>query len=307
MAGTKAVLLMAYGTPYQTGDIMDYYTNIRHGSKPSADLYNNLKDRYDAIGGTSPLADLTNQQAKALQTLLDKDYPGKFKVYVGLKYITPFIGEAVDQIAADGITDIYGVPLAPQYSTFSSGDYHNRAKDELKKYPNISYTPAKSWWKNENLLNFWSQQLVDLKGLTQQQDTRVILSAHSLPLRVIKGGDPYKGEVINDAKTIAQKAGLNSSQYTVGWQSAGRTEEEWIGPDFIKTAEDLIKENGVKHIISGSIGFITDNLEILYDVDIELKDSIEKLGGQLTRLRLPNTDPLLIKALEETVLALVNK
>lgn len=302
MTNKTAVLLMAYGTPYKTSDIIGYYTNIRKGKKPTKALYDDLAQRYAAIGGTSPLAKLTEDQANNLQVQLNKDYPNKYKVFIGLKFITPFIPEAIDKIAKEGIKKIIGVPLAPQYSTFSSDNYHERAKKELKKYPEIKYISVKSWWKNQNLINSWSNQLKNLKNVINKPDTKVILSAHSLPLRIIKGGDPYKDEVVNDAKTIAKDANLDESKYTIAWQSAGRTGEEWIGPDFVQVAKDLIKNKGQKNIISGSIGFITDNLEILNDVDIVLREAIKKLGGKLIRLRMPNADPLLIKALEETII-----
>ncbi|MCD2256727.1 ferrochelatase [Agrilactobacillus fermenti] len=297
----KAILLMAYGTPYDLTDIMAYYTNIRHNHQPTPELYNDLVARYKAIGGTSPLAKITQAQADALQKKLNKTFPDQYEVFVGLKYIHPFIKDAVDQIASQGIQTIYGIPLAPHYSTFSTEDYHNRAKAALAAYDGIKYIPAKSWWENDDLIHFWSDQLTDLASLTEQETTQVIFSAHSLPLKIIETGDPYKAQIEANIHAIAAAADLKANQYTIAWQSAGRTGDQWIGPDFVEVAKDLIQNKGFKHIVSASIGFISDNLEIRYDVDIELKAAIENSGGTLTRLRMPNADEPLINALESEV------
>ncbi|WEV53370.1 ferrochelatase [Bifidobacterium sp. ESL0704] len=301
-APKKAVLLMAYGTPYKTEDLMGYYTNIRHGVKPPQRLFDELAGRYEAIGGTSPLAKITDGQVAGLQAALDRDHPGEYVVRKGFKYIEPYIAGTVDEFAQAGITEVYGLPLAPQYSEYSVENYHERAQEALKKHPGIAYHPIRSWWKDGNLIKFWTDQLVAMKELTDRDDTKVIFSAHSLPMRIIDGGDPYLDEVTGNAKTVAEAAGLRGKQFTIAWQSAGRTGEPWIGPDFKETAKDLIQNGGISTIVSASLGFIADNLEILYDVDIELKNEIESVGGKLRRLRMPNADTLLIAALEDAVL-----
>ena len=292
---------MAYGTPYQESDIRGYYTNIRHGQEPPKPLMDQLVGRYKAIGLPSPLARITTAQRDGLQAALDKAHPGAYKVYEGLKYITPFIKDAVDQIAADGITRVIGLPLAPQYSSYSSEDYHNRARKAIEAHPGMEYLPVRSWWNHQELIHFWSDQLVAKKDLIARPDTKVIFSAHSLPLRIIQGGDPYKDEVIGLTNAVAQAAGLNEDQYVLAWQSAGRTEEPWIGPDFVTVAKDLITKSGMQTIVSASIGFIADNLEICYDVDLELAKAIQSSGGTLTRLNMPNDSPALIAALEHVV------
>lgn len=301
MTEPTAVLLMAYGTPYQESDIKGYYTNIRHGQEPPKPLMDQLVGRYKAIGLPSPLARITRAQRDGLQAALDKAHPGTYKVYEGLKYIAPFIKDAVDQIASDGITRVIGLPLAPQYSSYSSEDYHNRARKDIEAHPGIKYLPVRSWWNHQALIHFWSDQLVAKKDLTDRQNTRVIFSAHSLPLRIIQGGDPYKDEVIGLSNAVARAAGLNEDQYILAWQSAGRTQEPWIGPDFVKVAKDLITKSDMKTIVSASIGFIADNLEICYDVDIELTKAIESVGGTLTRLNMPNDSSALIATLQQVV------
>lgn len=301
MTNPVAVLLMAYGTPYEESDIKEYYTNIRRGSVPPEPLMNELVDRYKIIGLPSPLAGITTSQKNRLQTLLDSSDPGQYKVYEGLKYIHPFISQAVDQIAADGIRQIIGIPLAPQYSTYSSEDYHTRVRESLEDHPGMDYIPVGSWWNHQDLIHFWSDQLKTMKQQTDRPDTKVIFSAHSLPVRIIEGGDPYKDEVTNFTHAVAKAADLTDDQFTLAWQSAGRTSEPWIGPDFVRVAKNLIIEDGMKKIISASIGFIADNLEIRYDVDHLLADAIRQAGGSLTRLNLPNDSPALITTLQAVV------
>lgn len=303
MSKQKAVLLMAYGTPYEIDDIMAYYTKIRHDHRPTQALYDDLVRRYQAIGGTSPLAKITMAQAEGLQARLDRAFPDTYQVFVGLKYIRPFIEETVTQIVEAGYTEIYGIPLAPHYSTFTTEGYHQRVQ-KLLTDPAIVYHPAKSWWQSKTLLQFWVDALQAQHQLIAQKDTKIIFSAHSLPLKMIQSGDPYQAQIEANIQAIVQQADLKPSQYTIAWQSAGRTNDEWIGPDFGTVAQQLIESADYQHILSASVGFISDNLEILYDVDIELKQIIESSGGTLTRLKMPDADPKLIEALYDVVMTL---
>lgn len=297
--GKIAVLLMAYGTPYKTKDIWDYYTRIRRGHKPPQRLYDQLAARYQAIGGTSPLAKVTQDQADGLQTQLDQKFPGKFKVFIGLKFIHPLIEQTIDQIVQAGFEKIIGLPLAPYGSKFATTSYHQVALMQLSKYPGIAYYQINSWWNQPSFIEFWSSQVKKLEPLSAE--TKVIFSAHSLPLKIIKSGDTYEKEVRSCIQAITAAAGLRNDQFTVAWQSAGRTPDPWLGPNFITTAQKLIKQKNIKRIISCSVGFVADNLEILYDVDLELKKAVEEAGGTLHRLQLPNADPLLIDSLVNAV------
>ncbi|AKV55196.1 ferrochelatase [Bifidobacterium actinocoloniiforme DSM 22766] len=302
-----AVLLMAYGTPSEQADIEPYYRNIRHNHanpNPPKALLDELTRRYLAIGLPSPLARITQAQGDGLQALLDEEAPGKYRVYVGLRYIEPFIAQTVERIVADGAERIIGLPLAPEYSSFSSEGYHNIVRAALKEHPDIDYAPVKSWWRQGELIDFWSQQLEDLKALTDRPDTRLLFSAHSLLRRIIERGDPYGREVTDFAKAIAAQAGLRQDQWTLAWQSAGRTKEPWMGPAFESVARELVAEDGVKTVISASIGFVAENLEIRYDIDITLKKIIQDEGGRLIRLSMPNDDIKLLKTLRSTVLDL---
>jgi ferrochelatase len=293
----KAVLLMAFGTPYQAEDILPYYTHIRRGHAPSPALVADLTKRYQAIGGLSPLRQITLDQVQSVADILTDDYNGQVPVFLGLRHTEPFIEDVIEAIQEQGFDEIYGLPLAAQFSTFSSNDYHHAAEVALEAYPQIIYHAINGFWDETDLLDFWASQIRDLKALTDLSTTKVIFSAHSLPMQTITAGDPYLAEVKANAQQIAKMAELQATQFTLGWQSAGRTKDPWIGPSFIDVAEDLIQHQNITTIISAPIGFINNNLEINYDVDIQLRQVIEKLGGTLQRLEMPNNSEALTNAI----------
>lgn len=295
-----AVLLMSFGTPYNESDLSAYYTHIRHGHAPSAQLTEDLKARYQAIGGLSPLAKITQDLVAGVTEALTQRHPG-VKVYLGLRHIHPFIEDVMAQIVSDGYTEIYGLPLAAHYSTFTAKDYHQTAEDAISMLPGVHYHALNGFWQDLGLMTFWANQLRNQVKLHQSQKTRVIFSAHSLPLKTVEAGDHYRDEVSENAAQIAQIAKVQSNDYLIGWQSAGRTKDPWIGPDFLELAADLVKNQSVQTILSAPIGFINNNLEINYDVDIELRETIEAAGGTLIRLDMPNAAPQLTTAIARKI------
>ena len=295
----QAVLLMAFGTPLSDDQLLPYYTDIRHGHAPSAEQVAALASRYRAIGGLSPLAKITEQQVAAVKEKLTRQGIN-VPVILGLAHTAPRIAEAVDQLAAAGVTTIYGVPLAAQYSSFNAHSSHGKAQEALKKYLGIHYVPVNDQGGSAALVNYWAAQLTDVKEELAAPGTAVLFSAHSLPVRTLEAGDPYKDNVEADVRATAQRAGLK--QYWLGWQSAGKTGDKWIGPRFEDVAQRLI-DNGAKHIISVPLGFINNNLEINYDVDIELRQLIERAGARFTRLPMPNADPALAATIYDRLVA----
>ncbi|WEV46320.1 ferrochelatase [Bifidobacterium sp. ESL0690] len=303
MAENKtAVLLMGLGAPDNVEEIRDFYTGI-HGGKPSEEMYQSVKEHYEIIGGTSPLGRITGEQAENLQQKLDQDHPGEYKVYLAFKYAEPTIFGTIDQIVADGYTKIVGLPLFPERS-YASGDYHNRAETRLALYPQVSYRAVRGWWLDHNLIEYWADRLKDEQEVIDRPDTKVILSSHSLQTRVVKSGDPYTDQAVEVAEAVAKAAGLDESKYVIAWQNGGSTPEEWVLPDINDVAKDLVENQGIKTIVSGSLSFIADNLEVLFGVDVGFKKTVEGLGAKLIRLPLPNTDPLLIAALEDAALGI---
>jgi protoporphyrin/coproporphyrin ferrochelatase len=188
------LLVMAYGTPYKEEDIERYYTHIRHGRKPAPEMLQDLKDRYEAIGGISPLAKITVEQGEKLEQHLNNIQDDtEFKLYIGLKHIEPFIEDAVKQMHEDGITEAVSIVLAPHFSTFSVKSYNGRAKEEAEKL-GITITSVESWYTEPKFITYWADRVKETYEIMKpaEKETAVlVVSAHSLPEKIIANGDPY--------------------------------------------------------------------------------------------------------------------
>lgn len=301
------LLVMAYGTPYKEEDIERYYTHIRHGRRPSDEMLEDLKGRYEAIGGLSPLAQTTNDQAAALQQHLNKIQDEvEFKLYIGLKHIEPFIEDAVKQMHEDGITEALSIVLAPHFSTFSIKSYNGRAKEEAEKLGGLTIQSVESWYKEPKFIQFWIEKVkAAFHRMTEDErnNAALIVSAHSLPEKILQLGDPYPNQLQETADLIAEGAGVKN--YYVGWQSAGNTPEPWLGPDVQDLTRELYDEHHFKAFVYTPVGFVAEHLEVLYDNDYECKVITDELGVSYYRPEMPNTDPLFIDAMASAVLKLL--
>jgi protoporphyrin/coproporphyrin ferrochelatase len=297
------LLVMAYGTPYKEEDIEPYYTHIRHGRKPTPEMLEDLKSRYEAIGGISPLAQITREQAEALEASLNKVQDEiEFKMYLGLKHIDPFIEDAVKEMAEDGLKEAVSIVLAPHYSTFSIKTYNERAKQEAEKY-GMMITSVESWYKEPGFINYWVEEINKVYDkMTDEEKEKAVLvvSAHSLPEKILQYGDPYADQLQETADLIAKQAGI--SDYAVGWQSEGNTPDPWLGPDVQDLTRDLYKEKGYRTFVYAPVGFVADHLEVLYDNDYECRVVCEELGAKYYRPEMPNSKPQFIEMLENVVL-----
>jgi len=297
------LLVMAYGTPYKEEDIERYYTHIRHGRKPSEESLEDLKSRYEAIGGISPLAHLTEQQAKKLEEYLNKNETEyEFKMYLGLKHIEPFIEDAVEQMYADGIEEAVSIVLAPHYSTFSIKSYNGRAKEAAAKLGNLKIHSIDSWYDEPKFIEYWAKGLKAVEAkMTEEEKANycLIVSAHSLPEKIIQLGDPYPEQLKETAQLIQTAANVENVE--VGWQSAGQTPEPWLGPDVQDLTRDLYKENNYKAFVYIPVGFICDHLEVLYDNDYECKVVCDELGVSYYRPEMPNDKDEFIEILGTVV------
>jgi protoporphyrin/coproporphyrin ferrochelatase len=298
------LLVMAYGTPYKEEDIERYYTHIRHGRKPSSELLEDLKQRYKAIGGISPLAKITLEQAKQLEKRLnDLQDEIEFQMYLGLKHIEPFVEDAVRQMHEDGIKEAVSIVLAPHFSTFSIQSYNERAKAEAEKLGGPMIYTIDSWYDEPKFIDYWVEKVKEVyASMTEKEREKAVLivSAHSLPEKIIAAGDPYPQQLAETAKLIAEKAGVK--HYAIGWQSAGNTPEPWLGPDVQDLTRQLHQEKGYTSFVYVPVGFVADHLEVLYDNDIECKQVTEEIGANYYRPEMPNADPKFIDALATVVL-----
>ena len=298
------LLVMAYGTPYKEEDIERYYTHIRRGRKPSPEALEDLQNRYEAIGGISPLAKITQQQMESLEKRLNEVQDEiEFKAYLGLKHIEPFVEDAVEAMHKDGIKEAVSIVLAPHFSTFSVKSYNGRAKETAEKLGGPIIHSVESWYSEPKFIQYWAtrvKQTFDLIDEEKRQKAVLIVSAHSLPEKIIAAGDPYPNQLQETADLIAQAAGIE--HYEIGWQSAGNTPEPWIGPDVQDLTRELHEEKGYTSFVYTPVGFIADHLEVLYDNDYECKVVTDEIGAGYYRPEMPNTQPEFIDGLATVVL-----
>ncbi|WRP08033.1 ferrochelatase [Rossellomorea aquimaris] len=298
------LLVMAYGTPYKEEDLERYYTHIRHGRAPSAELLEDLRGRYEAIGGISPLAKITLDQAKSLEEHLNSIQDDiEFKMYLGLKHIEPFVEDAVEQMHKEGIQEAVSIVLAPHFSTFSVKSYNGRAKETAEKLGGPHITSVESWYDEPKFIQYWVDRVKETYASMSDEERNhavLIVSAHSLPERILQSGDPYPMQLEETAKMIAEGAGVK--EYAVGWQSEGNTPDPWLGPDVQDLTRDLYKEKGYKTFVYTPVGFVSDHLEVLYDNDYECRVVTDDIGASYYRPEMPNAKPEFIDAMSDVVL-----
>ncbi|KPB04907.1 ferrochelatase [Bacillus sp. CHD6a] len=306
---TMGLLVMAYGTPYKEEDLEPFYTHIRRGRKPSDEMLQDLRERYDAIGGISPLARITEEQANALGAHLNSIQDDiEFKVYLGLKHIEPFVEDAVQQMKEDGIEEAVSIVLAPHFSTFSVKSYNGRAKEEAEKIGGPSIVSVESWYDEPKFIQYWVDRVKETFGSMDEAEREkavLIVSAHSLPEKIIQMGDPYPIQLQETADLIAKGAGIKN--YEIAWQSEGNTPDPWLGPDVQDITHDLHKDKGYTSFVYTPVGFVSDHLEVLYDNDYECKIVTDEIGAKYYRPEMPNTQPEFIDAMATVVLEELKK
>jgi len=298
------LLVMAYGTPYTLDDLEGYYTHIRHGRKPSPEMIEDLRNRYEAIGGISPLAKITQDQAEKLELHLNSIQDDiEFKMYLGLKHIKPFIEDAVKQMHEDGIKEAVSIVLAPHFSTFSVKSYNGRAVEEAEKLGGLKITSIESWYEEPKFIGYWAdkvKQVFEQMPQEEKEQAVLIVSAHSLPEKILQFGDPYPQQLKETADLLAEQAGIEN--YTIGWQSAGNTPEPWIGPDVQDLTRELYQQHHYKAFVFAPVGFVCDHLEVLFDNDIECKAVTDELGVSYYRPEMPNAKEEFINCLSTVIL-----
>jgi ferrochelatase len=283
------VLLMAHGTPSSLDEMPEYLRLVRGGRPPSDELVAEMRGNYAAIGGRSPLTDITNAQAAALRARLGPKVP----VAVGMRNWHPFIKDALNELASAGVTRVVGIPMAPQYSTLSVQKYVDAAMAALPD--GLGFDAAPSYHAHPLLLDAFAERLREAQP---RPDEQIVFTAHSLPRKTINAGDPYATAVAATAGGVAERTG--TTRYTIGYQSAGRTPEPWIGPDIRQLIDDQ-SGSGTRKFLVVPIGFVCDHTEILFDIDVQAAQVAREFATSLRRTQTLNTTPTFIALLEDLV------
>jgi protoporphyrin/coproporphyrin ferrochelatase len=293
------VLLMAYGTPASITEVAGYYTHIRRGRPPTAELLEQLIGRYEAIGGASPLLRICTDQAAGLQEQLDARQNGLFEVVLGMKHAPPFIEQAIDELAKQRTKRAIGLVLAPHFSSLSVGEYLARAQQAAARRLKLSF--IEDWHLMpayvESLANRVHAAMSTFPAALQQQ-IEVVFTAHSLPERILRTGDPYPKALAETAEAVARRTGLQD--FSIAWQSAGRTSEPWLGPDLSTVMRQLGRSDRAGVLVCPA-GFTSDHLEILYDLDVESQRLARDVGLLWARTESLNADPAVLAGLAQMV------
>jgi len=274
---------MAYGSPDRIDDIRPYLEDIREGRPVSDEAVEELTERYRRIGGRSPLGAITERQRAALERELD------MPVYVGMKHWQPRIADAAGAALDGGAERIVGLVLAPHYSALSIAGYRERLERAVAGRAEMWF--VESWHDHEPFVD----ALADgLRGT----DAHVVFTAHSLPERILAMGDPYRDQLLETSRLVAERAGVDN--WSFAFQSASATGEPWLGPDILDELDELHRR-GVSKVLVAPVGFVSDHLEILWDLDVEARERATELALELDRIESLNDDPAFIRALAALV------
>ena len=291
---------MAYGGPASLDELPGYLADIRSGRTTSRDVLEEVTESYRAIGGRSPLLDATRVQVDAVARQLGDG----FRCYLGMRHWSPWIEEVVGEMLEDGVTHAVGLVLAPQFSAMSVARYEQKIADGLELYRGrMELGHVRSYHDHPGLIDAFAGRVAE--GLArwpeeERDRVHVVFSAHSLPERVLAGGDPYDAQCRETARLVGERAGLPPERWSWSYQSAGRTPEPWAGPDLGEHLEELA-ERGVRDVVSVPVGFVSDHVELLFDVDVRAQGVAKRIGVRLERPPALNDDPRFIAALAEIV------
>lgn len=299
------VLLMAYGGPDSLDDIAGYLADIRGGRTTPRDVLREITGNYKAIGGRSPLIDHTRCQASAIAQLLERDGQN-FQIYLGMRHWSPWIEDSVGQMIEQGIERAVSLVLAPQYSGMSIAKYQGRVEEGLEMYRGrVEFAHVDSYHDAKGLIEALAERV--RIGLSRWPDVErnqvhVVFSAHSLPSRVTRCGDPYDTQARETARLVAREAGIPDESWSWSYQSAGRSAEPWLGPSLRDHLASLAARE-VLDVVIVPVGFVSDHVEILYDIDIDARHLADELGMRLERPPALNDDPVFMRQLADLIVA----
>jgi ferrochelatase len=302
------VLLMAYGGPDSLDEVPAYLDDVRGGRPTSPELLHEMTERYRAIGGRSPILEHTRAQAACIERALNDERAAdgrtQYRTYVGMRHWHPYIREVIPQILAEGVDQLVAVVMAPHYSRMSVGAYMQRVNEALEAAgAQIPVTQVESWKDQPAFIEAVAEKITEALEqfpADERSNVAVVFTAHSLPKRILDWNDPYPDELRVSVEAVAAR--VQPPNWRFAFQSQGVTADPWLGPDVESTLEELARE-GFKNVLVVPIGFVSDHVEVLYDVDIEHREHAERLGMRLERTKSLNDAPMLGKAIADAVRA----
>jgi ferrochelatase len=283
---TTGVLLMTYGAPRDDDDLPRYLAAVRGGRTPLDELVIEMRRRYRLIGG-SPLVEITRAQAAALGRELGAGYV----CAAGMRFSDPLISDAAADLVKRGATSLVGIVLSPQWSPTLMGGYV-RSLEEAARSLGVPWSARGSWHREDAFI----QTLAELVRESMTDGAAILFTAHSLPRRVFEAEAGYVAELRETAELVAARLGLPDHRWEWAYQSAGHTQEEWLRPD-LKELFPYLAARGVRDVLVVPVQFLSDHLEVLYDLDIAAADEARAAGLRYLRIPMPNVRPAFIRAL----------
>lgn len=287
-----AVLLLAYGGPDSLDDVPAYLLDIRGGRETPQELVEEMTKRYRLIGGRSPLLEITRSVANKLQSQIG------VPVYVGMRHWQPFIGDVVRQMDADGVSHIVAICMAPHYSELSIGKYRQKL-EEASADRNITVSFIESWYTQPDYLRGLAENVrntIEWWPLQKRDDVEIVFTAHSLPQSILERGDPYDRQLRETVGLLVEELALPGDRWMFAYQSAARTPVPWLGPQIEELIVELAQV-GHRDVLIAPIGFISDHVEVLYDIDIGVAQIAHLHGLRVERTPMLNDSAPLIDAL----------
>jgi protoporphyrin/coproporphyrin ferrochelatase len=281
-----AVVLMAYGSPDRIEDVPAYYADIRGGRPIRPELLEDLVARYRALGigagPVSPLNAVTEETRLALEQTLG------LPVFTGMRHWQPRIAEAAESALATGSATVVGLVLAPHWSSLSVARYRALLEAAVAERADLRF--VERWGSEPGFVEVLAERVARLA----REGSHVVFTAHSLPARIVDEGDPYRDELLETASLVAAAAGVDA--WSFSFQSESATGEPWLGPDILDHLDALAAE-GVRDVVLCPVGFVSDHLEIRWDLDVEAAERARVLGVELRRIEMPNADPAFVAVL----------
>jgi ferrochelatase len=287
------ILVMAYGGPNNLDDVEPYLLDVRGYRPTSAEIIQEVRERYREIGGRSPILELTQAQAGAIESASNSN-GNEFKAFVGMRHWHPFIKDVLVEMQGQGIRRAVGVVMAPHYSRMSIGAYYQRLEEA--KSP-IEFSRIEDWHLQAGYINALANRVREALNRFPEEvraDVPVIFTAHSLPEKILEWNDAYPTQLRETVYAVMEK--LGSRPHEFAYQSAAISNIPWLGPDAGEVIERLVAE-GKKYILLCPIGFVCEHVEILYDIDIVYQTLARSLGVHLERIEMLNTAPEMIAGL----------
>ena len=277
---------MAYGSPERLADVPAYYSDIRGGRPIRPELLEDLVERYRRLGidEGSPLNAITEETRAALEAEL-----GDVPVFTGMKHWTPRIADAADAAVSAGADTVVGLVLAPHYSAMSIAGYRTQLDQALDGRAELAFID--SWHDEPGFIELLADRV-------RGTGAHVVFTAHSLPARILEAGDPYRDQLLETSRLIAERAGLDD--WTFSFQSESQTGEPWLGPDILDHLVDL-RSAGIEDVLACPVGFVSDHLEIRWDLDVEAMELAHELGLTLERIEMPNDEVAFVRTLATIV------